>query len=54
VTVRRTHLVGASVVVEGELELLVLPEHAEEIVGRLEFALADDRQVAAELRPSAS
>src|SRR5262249_43231308 len=42
-------LVGAPVVVEGELELFLLAGHAEEVVRRLELAVPDDRELATEL-----
>jgi hypothetical protein len=48
------HLVPSTVVVEGELELFVLFRNAEEVVRRLEFAVADDREFAAELEPEGS
>ena len=51
VAVRRAELVGAAVVVERQLELLLLAGHAEEVVRRLELAVADDRQLAPELEP---
>jgi hypothetical protein len=35
--------------VEGELEFLLLARHPEEIVRRLELAVADDREFAPEL-----
>ena len=47
----RAHLVRAAVVVEGELELLVLTGDAEEVVGCLQLAVPDDRQLAAKLQP---
>src|SRR5205814_8731812 len=44
-------VVRAPVVVEGELELLVLAGHAEEVVRRLLLAVPDDVHVATELHP---
>src|SRR4051794_13946354 len=43
VAVARPLLVGASVMVERQLELLFLARSTEEIVRRLELAVADDR-----------
>jgi hypothetical protein len=42
-------LVPPSVMVEGELELLLLTGHTEEVVGRLELAFSDDVLVTTEL-----
>src|SRR5262249_37820671 len=50
VAVGRAHLVGATVVVERELELLDLPRRAEEVVGRLELPVTNDRKLAPELQ----
>ena len=49
--VRRPLLVGAAVVVERELELLVLAGQPVEVVRRLELSVADDRQVAPMVEP---
>src|SRR5581483_11488775 len=51
VPVAGADVVCAAVVVEGQLELLVLAGEAEEVVRRLELAVADDRELAAELHP---
>src|SRR5687768_8355791 len=49
VAVRRAQLVGAAVVVERQLELLLLAGQAKEVVRRLELAVPDDRQLAPEV-----
>src|SRR5258706_4246137 len=51
VPVPRAHLVRPPVVIEGELELLLLVGHPEEVVRRLLLAAADDVHVATELEP---
>jgi hypothetical protein len=45
----RAEVVGAAVVVERQLELLVLAGDAEEVVRRLRLAAADDVELATEL-----
>src|SRR6266545_3260742 len=49
VAVTRADVVAAAVVVERQLELLLLAGEAEEVVRRLELAVAHDRQLAPEL-----
>jgi hypothetical protein len=51
VAVAGTEVVRPAVVVEGQLELLVLAGHAEEVVRRLLLAVAHDVHVAAKLEP---
>src|SRR5919197_452446 len=51
VPVGGAQLIAAAVVVERELELLLLAREAEEVVRRLQFAVADDVEVAAVLHP---
>src|SRR5262249_32850992 len=51
VSVAGAEVVRAAVVVQGQLELLLLAGHAEEVVRRLALAAADDVHVAAELEP---
>src|SRR3954465_7814196 len=46
VAVAGANVVRATVVVEGELELLLLAREGEEVVRGLELAVANDRQVA--------
>jgi len=50
-TVARAELVRPPVAVERQLELLIMPGNAEEIVRRLPLAVADDVHLATELEP---
>lgn len=43
-------LVRAPIMIEGQLELLVLAGNAEEIVGRLQLTIADNRELTPKLQ----
>jgi hypothetical protein len=51
VAVAGPEVVSPAVVVEGQLELLLLAGHSEEVVRRLPFAVSHDVHVAAKLEP---